>query len=138
HAPARELARRARVACPVDAYSTPPAREHLAQPWATTFGEEDRGYRELAHDAPCVVERQRYEILVRQDAAPRVEDHRHLDTRLDLRLEVSRHRLRIDLQHGVQELGARVAQRLHRAPVVAPAAIARVRGATARTACVGG
>src|SRR5205814_8669544 len=70
-----ELARLTCVGAPVETDGADTARQHLAQPRTAAFREQDGRHAQRRHYRPYVRERERLEVIVREDAAPGVEDH---------------------------------------------------------------
>src|SRR5256885_14207015 len=83
-APGRELTRAMRIARPVESDGADAARHHFGKPGLAAFGEENRRHVERGDEATRIGERERQIVLMRQRAAPGVEDHRHVDTGGDL------------------------------------------------------
>ncbi|MDT4845062.1 hypothetical protein FQZ97_790370 [compost metagenome] len=130
---AHRRARLGQVHRPVQAQGFAVHVLHVVQPQAAALGEHDaRDGRalvfalELRQHTLGVGQRKVLELAVRQHAAPAVKNHHRLCARLNLRVQVDRHRVRVHGQDAVHQVRAAVHQRLHRAVVVRAAAFHHV------------
>ncbi|MDR8804351.1 hypothetical protein FEP89_05107 [Burkholderia multivorans] len=81
---------------------------------------------ELCDHAANVVERVALIRTVGERAAPRVENHHRLRARLDLRVQIRGHRLRVHVENPVHQVGTRIRHRLYGAEIVRAAALDHV------------
>ena len=114
---------------------------HGLQPLAATLGEQNHrhvgrvgaGFERGDHSL-AVGQGEGLEGAIGQNAAPGVEDHHGLGAGVDLRRQVLRHRLGVDRENAVHQIGAAVQQGLDGAVVVAAAAFDHVAGQRPRAA----
>ena len=127
--------RGAQVGGPVQAHHIGTAGGDAFEPLAAALGEHDAGHAlplvlalKAFHHAARVGQTEGLEGAIGQHPTPTVEHHHRLRAGIDLRIEVLRDRLRIDLQDAVHQVGAAVHEALHMAIVVAAGPLDHVAG----------